>query len=72
MPHEKSVTQSGLEEERRLMYVAMTRAKKHLILSMARERKKMGKKTVTSPSRFLFEIPQNLLKIVSYQTLDPS
>ncbi len=72
MPHEKSVTQSGLEEERRLMYVAMTRAKKHLILSMARERKKMGKKIVTSPSRFLFEIPQNLLKIVSYQTLDPA
>ncbi|MES2200410.1 MAG: UvrD-helicase domain-containing protein [Chlamydiota bacterium] len=70
MPHEKSVSQSGLEEERRLMYVAMTRAKRHLILSMARERKKMGKKIVTAPSRFLFEIPQTLLKIISYQTLD--
>ncbi|MBS0627560.1 MAG: ATP-binding domain-containing protein, partial [Verrucomicrobia bacterium] len=72
MPHEKSVTESGLEEERRLMYVAMTRAKKYLTLSMARERKKMGKKTATTPSRFLFEIPQTLLKIISYQTLDPS
>lgn len=72
MPHEKSVSQSGLEEERRLMYVAMTRAKKHLILSMARERKKMGKKIVTTPSRFLFEIPQEVLKIISYQTIDPS
>jgi superfamily I DNA/RNA helicase len=64
LPHEK--------EERRLMYVAMTRAKKHLILSMARERKKMGQKISTTPSRFLFEIPKELIKIVSYQTIDLS
>ncbi len=69
MPHEKSITASAKEEERRLMYVAMTRAKKHLILSMARERKKMGKKIATRPSEFLFEIPQELLQIVSYQTM---
>jgi len=72
LPHEKSVSESGLEEERRLMYVAMTRAKRHLILSMARERKKMGQKITTTPSRFLFEIPKELLKILSYQTIDPS
>ncbi len=72
MPHEKSVTQTGVEEERRLMYVAMTRAKKHLTLSMAKERKKMGQKIKTTPSRFLFEIPKELLKITSYQTVDPT
>ncbi len=70
MPHEKSREERGLEEERRLMYVAMTRAKKHLTLSMAKERKKMGQKINTTPSRFLFEIPKNLLKITSYKTID--
>ena len=72
MPHEKNALTDNLEEERRLMYVAMTRAKKHLILSMARERKKMGKKAQTTPSRFLFEIDKELLNIVSYQTMDPT
>jgi DNA helicase-2/ATP-dependent DNA helicase PcrA len=69
IPHEKSLMETGLEEERRLMYVAMTRAKKHLTLSMARKRKKMGKEIQTNPSRFLFEIPQELLKITSWQTI---
>jgi superfamily I DNA/RNA helicase len=70
MPHEKSLGISGIEEERRLMYVAMTRAKKHLILSMARQRKKMGKQTQTIPSRFVFEIPKEILKVTSYQTVE--
>jgi DNA helicase-2/ATP-dependent DNA helicase PcrA len=70
IPHEKSLMETGLEEERRLMYVAMTRAKKHLTLSMARKRKKMGKDIVTNPSRFLFEIPKELLRIVPWQTID--
>lgn len=68
IPHEKSLADVGLEEERRLMYVAMTRAKTHLTLSMARQRKKMGVDIKTSPSRFLFEIPKDLLKIVSWKT----
>ncbi|MBS0605225.1 MAG: UvrD-helicase domain-containing protein [Verrucomicrobia bacterium] len=70
IPHEKSLLETGLEEERRLMYVAMTRAKKHLTLSMARKRKKMGKEVVTNPSRFLFEIPKELIRITSWQTID--
>lgn len=70
IPHEKSLMETGLEEERRLMYVAMTRAKKHLTLSMARQRKKMGKEISTTPSRFLFEIPKELLRITSWQTID--
>ncbi len=69
IPHEKSLLETGLEEERRLMYVAMTRAKKHLTLSMAKKRKKMGKEIATTPSRFLFEIPKELIQITSWQTL---
>jgi superfamily I DNA/RNA helicase len=72
IPHEKSLLETGLEEERRLMYVAMTRAKKHLTLSMARQRKKMGKEMATTPSRFLFEIPKELIRITSWQTIDYS
>jgi DNA helicase II / ATP-dependent DNA helicase PcrA len=72
MPHEKSLSETGLEEERRLMYVAMTRARRYLTLSMARKRKKMGKEINTNPSRFLFEIPRDILKFTSWQTIDPS
>ncbi len=70
IPHEKSLMETGLEEERRLMYVAMTRAKKYLTLSMARKRKKMGKEITTNPSRFLYEIPKELLRITSWQTVE--
>ncbi len=70
IPHEKSLMETGLEEERRLMYVAMTRAKKYLTLSMARKRKKMGQEITTTPSRFLFEIPKELVRITSWQTID--
>lgn len=69
IPHEKSLMETGLEEERRLMYVALTRAKRYLTLSMARNRKKMGKDSPTNPSRFLFEIPKDLLRITSWNTL---
>jgi DNA helicase II / ATP-dependent DNA helicase PcrA len=70
MPHERSVSERGLEEERRLMYVAMTRAKHHLILSMARTRKRYGKDVSQNPSRFLFEIPSELLKVVPWNNLE--
>jgi len=70
LPHEKSFSDRDVEEERRLMYVAMTRAKHFLTLSMARKRKKMGKEINCKPSRFLFEIPKDLLKITSWQTIE--
>ena len=66
IPHEKSDTPQGLEEERRLFYVALTRAKQQLTLSMARKRKRMGKETATNPSRFLFEIPQELIHVTTH------
>jgi len=70
IPHEKSLAETGIEEERRLMYVALTRAKKYITLSMARKRKKMGKELATNPSRFLFEIPKELIRMTSWQTID--
>lgn len=65
LPHEKSALETGIEEERRLFYVGITRARRHLTLSMATSRLRMGKYTPTNPSRFLYEIPKELLKPVS-------
>lgn len=62
IPHEKSLQETGIEEERRLMYVAITRAMKFLTISMSVERNRQGKKYPSRPSRFLFEIPKELLK----------
>ncbi len=69
LPHEKSALQTGIEEERRLFYVGITRAQRHLTLSMASSRLRMGKYVPTNPSRFLYEIPKELLKPVSYKLL---
>jgi superfamily I DNA/RNA helicase len=70
LPHEKSRELTGIEEERRLFYVGITRAMKKLVLSMARTRMRMGKAEPTNPSRFLFEIPKQLLKPVSPKTIE--
>jgi len=67
IPHEKSLLETGLEEERRLMYVALTRCKERLFLSMARSRKKHGKEMQSSPSRFLFEIPKECMHMASHK-----
>ncbi|MBX7066902.1 MAG: UvrD-helicase domain-containing protein [Parachlamydiales bacterium] len=67
LPHEKSMMQTGLEEERRLFYVGITRAQQFLTLSMARARLKMGKAHPTNPSRFLYEIPKTLFKVTDHK-----
>lgn len=67
IPHEKSLAETGIEEERRLLYVAITRAKERLFLSMARQRNRHGKMQKSTPSRFLFEIPQDILDIQSHK-----
>ncbi len=66
LPHEKSREVTGIEEERRLFYVGITRSRKKLILSMSRARLRMGKAFPTNPSRFLFEIPKTLLKATNH------
>ena len=62
-PHESSVMErDGLEEERRLAYVAITRARQRLYLSHAQTRMLHGQTRYNLPSRFLEEIPQELMK----------
>src|SRR5947208_5596065 len=62
-PHEQSVSErDGLEEERRLAYVAITRARHRLYLSHAQTRLLHGQTRYNIPSRFLEEIPEGLMK----------
>lgn len=58
LPHHRSIEgdQKGVEEERRLCYVGITRAKEKLTLSMSLTRRKWGKARDTVPSRFLYEL----------------
>ncbi|UJF25088.1 UvrD-helicase domain-containing protein [Suttonella sp. R2A3] len=60
LPHaNSSATPEGIEEERRLLYVGMTRAKTHLVLSYAKKRRRGGTWQASEPSRFLAELPQD-------------
>jgi DNA helicase-2/ATP-dependent DNA helicase PcrA len=64
-PHSRSLWDAGeLEEERRLAYVGMTRAKKLLFLSYASRRLYFGEKISNPPSRFIIDIPENLLETI--------
>jgi DNA helicase II / ATP-dependent DNA helicase PcrA len=73
-PHENSLYENnGLEEERRLMYVAVTRARQRLYLSHAQSRMLHGQIRYGIASRFLDEIPEGLLKrLNSRQVQKPS
>jgi DNA helicase-2/ATP-dependent DNA helicase PcrA len=65
-PHASSMRDDGgIEEERRLCYVAMTRAMKHLFITCASERRRYGEHHYQSPSRFLREIPEELVEVLS-------
>jgi DNA helicase-2/ATP-dependent DNA helicase PcrA len=62
-PHLRSAEEhDGLEEERRLFYVGMTRARERLIMTRAMTRFQFGQARTTEPSRFLLEIPARLLR----------
>ena len=60
-PHALSQTRSEIEEERRLFYVALTRAKEKIMITLARRRMLYGEISFNDPSRFLGEIPEQLL-----------
>jgi DNA helicase-2/ATP-dependent DNA helicase PcrA len=61
-PHQNSIdTDGGLDEERRLMYVAITRAKRRLYLSFAQSRMLHGQVNYAMASSFLRELPENLM-----------
>jgi DNA helicase II / ATP-dependent DNA helicase PcrA len=61
-PHSRALDEGGLEEERRLFYVGITRAMRQLYLSYARRRAVFGAQTFGMRSRFLDEIPPDLLE----------
>jgi ATP-dependent DNA helicase Rep len=61
LPHRNSIEQNTIEEERRLCYVGITRARKNLTLTYAKKRKQFGETGNTTPSRFLAELPENLI-----------
>lgn len=62
LPNHKSINDDNVEEERRLTYVGITRAKKQLFFTYCSKRTQYGQILHMSPSRFLFELPQEDLK----------
>jgi DNA helicase-2/ATP-dependent DNA helicase PcrA len=59
-PHSRALDEGGLEEERRLCYVGITRAERDLYVCYARTRQVFGSRTWGAPSRFINEIPPGL------------
>lgn len=61
-PHNMSLMENNLEEERRLCYVGITRAKERLYLTNAKRRMLYGKENMNIPSRFISEIDEKLIE----------
>ena len=59
LPHQSSIDEDNVEEERRLAYVGITRAQKELWFMICRERRQFGEVMRCEPSRFLMELPQD-------------
>lgn len=59
LPHQSSIDEGNVEEERRLAYVGITRAQKELWFVLCRERRQFGETMRCEPSRFLMELPQD-------------
>ena len=72
LPHKKSAdTDEGIEEERRLFYVGITRAMDDLYITYAQNRTKYGKSAPSFPSRFLEEIPEEAIrKLDRFEEMD--
>lgn len=67
-PHQRTFNiPSEMEEERRLMYVGVTRAQEKLYLTSAKRRQMWGEYKYYNPSRFIEEIPRNLLNMTSFE-----
>ncbi len=60
-PNERALEEDSLDEELRLFYVALTRAKRHLVITHARERFRYGKTERSHPSDFLHRLPEELV-----------
>ena len=73
LPHRKSADMhEGIEEERRLFYVGITRAMHELYITYTHQRSKYGKDVPSVPSRFLEEIPEEVIRRLDrFEKLDP-
>ncbi|MFY9973587.1 MAG: UvrD-helicase domain-containing protein [Chromatiaceae bacterium] len=71
LPHRASIEADTVEEERRLAYVGITRAKRALTFTLARRRRRFGETVQTEPSRFLAELPEGDLEWDGRQAADP-
>lgn len=70
LPHSRSKVEGTMDEERRLFYVAITRAQKHLSMSFCNSRKKYGELVPCHPSPFLKELPEELVKWVDDEPVE--
>lgn len=68
LPHARSIAENSLDEERRLMYVGVTRARERLTLSCCRSRRRGGGTVAGLPSRFIGEIPAELVNAKTAST----
>ena len=59
LPHQSSIDEDNVDEERRLAYVGITRAQQQLWFVLCRERRQFGETMRCEPSRFLLELPQD-------------
>ena len=66
IPHQRSLRDNTVEEERRLFYVAITRAQRHFTIFETCSRIRHGRESVSTPSRFIKEIPDDLIKLKTY------
>lgn len=62
LPHQSSIDEDNVDEERRLAYVGITRAQKELTFTLCKERRQYGELVRPEPSRFLLELPQDDLQ----------
>ncbi len=69
LPHSRSVDEGSLDEERRLFYVGITRARERLTMTYCAKRSKYGSEERCLPSSFIKEIPSKLYEFVDYEKL---
>ncbi|CAM4461591.1 MAG: ATP-dependent DNA helicase Rep [Legionellaceae bacterium] len=67
LPHRTNIEEDQIEEERRLAYVGITRAKRSLTITFTNQRKRFGELNTNEPSRFLMELPQEDLEWEGYK-----
>ena len=72
LPHRESVDTDRIEEERRLMYVGITRAQKSLNISWCKKRKRAGETEICEPSRFIEELPSDDIRHFGNPSADPA